>query len=264
VHFSWSNPAPALATTLISGSYAFLKRSALDHRSGRTLLVLDEPWHGKTPRALNEVSWRRLKPTQFGSSTQYPVIMGSSGFTLAPQFSTLARNIGHILDHGIRPTFLSASVAESFDSRQQDFYVSNSLLDPRYLERPVAYQTSYSSSRWGSRVLTSEELSSAFGLPARLSLGGLEKDIFPIVPLQVLSGCLNSLGGITSWVLQPLNTPSQRGLAPILLATWLPTTGKRLTLGLTSLPSLPKPPRMIIHGSPPTCGTSVSFFHFPT
>jgi hypothetical protein len=228
VHFSGTGPAPALATTLISGSYAFLQKAASVHRPGRTLLVLDEPWRGKTPRTLHEVSWRRLKPTQFGGSTQYPVLMGSSGFPFAPQGSTLARNIGHILDHGIRPIFLAGSVAETLASRQQDFYVSNSLLDPRYLERPVAYQTSYSSSRWGSRALTPDEIGLAFGLPARLSLGGLGLEMFPIVPLQVLSGALDSLGGSSTRVLQPLDTPSRRVLAPIPLSTWLPSIGKRL------------------------------------
>jgi hypothetical protein len=160
--------------------------------------------------------------------THYPVLMGSSGFSFAPQGSSLGRTIGHILDHGIRPEFLHTSVAASLDSRQQDYYVSESLLDPRHLEWPVAYQTTYSSSRWGSRVLTTDEIGIAFGLPARLSLGGLEAAMFPIVPLQVLVGCLDSLGGSTSQLLEPLETPSCTPLAPIPLFTWLLKIEKRL------------------------------------
>jgi hypothetical protein len=151
-------PPPALTTTLNSGSYPFLQKVAAETRSGRTLLVLDKPWRGKTPRPVNQVSWQRLRPTQFGGSTCYPVLMGFSSFPFDPKGSSLGRTIGHVLDHGIRPTFLSSFVAASLDSRQQEFYGSDSLLDLRYLDRPVAYQITYSSSRWGSRVLTTDEI----------------------------------------------------------------------------------------------------------
>jgi hypothetical protein len=48
------------------------------------------------------------------------------------------------------------------------------------------------------------------------------------VSFQVLSGCLDSLGGPTARVLQPLETPSCQNLAPVPTSWWLPTTGKRL------------------------------------
>jgi hypothetical protein len=54
--------------------------------------------------------------------------------------------MSHILDHGIRPEFLHTSVAASLGAGQQDYYVSESLLGPRHLQLPVAYQTTYSSS----------------------------------------------------------------------------------------------------------------------
>jgi hypothetical protein len=193
IHYCGSTPAPDIATTLISGSYPFLQQVASVSWVGRTLLVLDEPWRGKAPKSLHEVSWRRLKPTQFGGSTNYPVLLGTSDFDFLVQGSSLSRTIGHNLDHGIHPLFLAASVGSPLDTLQSQFYVSNSLLDPRYLDRPVTYQTSYSSSRWGSRLLTAEEIGVSFGLPTWLSLGGLETSMFPIVPLQVLSGCLSSL-----------------------------------------------------------------------
>jgi hypothetical protein len=61
-----------------------------------------------------------------------------------------------------------------------------------------------------------------------MSLGGLEAGMFPFVPLQVLSGCLDSLGGPTDRLLQPLETPSRQSLAPVPMSSWLPTIGKRL------------------------------------
>jgi hypothetical protein len=52
--------------------------------------------------------------------------------------------------------------------------------------------------------------------------------MIPIVPLQVLAGYLDSLGGSTSWLLEPLETSSCLPLAPIPRFTWLPKIGKRL------------------------------------
>jgi hypothetical protein len=155
--------------------------------------------------------------------------MGLAGFALAPMFSCLGHLIGHNLDYGIRPIFLSATLAATLELLQQDFYVSNLLLDPQYLDWPMACQTSYSSSQWGSQILTLDEIGVSFGLPAWLSLRGLENDMFPIIPLQqVLSGCLASLEGATGQVLQPLDTPAEQPLAPVPLFTWLPTIGKWL------------------------------------
>jgi hypothetical protein len=228
VHFGKA-PMPSKVTTLVSGSYPFLQKVALQHHSGRILFLLDEPWRGKTtPSPSKFASWRRFKPTQFGGSIRYPVLIGWSGFELTPHGSTLGRTIGHVLDHGIRPAFLDVSVVDSLGALTQEFYVSESLLDPCHLDRPVAYQTAYSSSRWGSRRLSPEELGIAFGLPARLSLGGLEASMFPFVPLQVLVGCLISLSHSDSPVLQPLSTPTSRLLEPVPTSSWLPLIQKRL------------------------------------
>jgi hypothetical protein len=144
-----------------------------------------------------------------------PCPHGVLGLSFAVQGSSLGRTIGHILDHRIRPEFLHTSVAASLDSGQQDYYVSKSLPDPRHLEWPVAYQTTYLFSRWGSHVLTTNKIGIAFGLPAGLSLGGLKAEMFLIIPLQVLAGCLDSFGRSTSRLLEPLDTPACHPLAPI-------------------------------------------------
>jgi hypothetical protein len=228
VHFCGNELGPNQATTLISGSYPFLQRAAINPGPGRTIFLLDEPWPGKTkPKYSALVTWQRLKPTQFGGSANFPVLVGSSGFRFSPQGSSLARNVGHILDHSIRPVGLTASEVKSLESCQ-DFYVAKSLVDPRYLERPVAYQTSYSSSNWGSRMLTAEEIGISFGLPGRLRLGGLTTNMFPFVPVQVVAGCLDSLGNSSGRLVQPLSTPGPQVLAPIPTGTWLKSIGKRL------------------------------------
>ena len=113
-------------------------------------------------------------------------------FRFTPRVSFLVRNIGQTLDHFIRPVPLAASEVESLG--HLDFYLSDSLLDPRFLDRPVAYQTSYSSSQWGSRLLAAEKIGISFGLPGRLRVGELNTATFPFEPVQLLAGCLDSLG----------------------------------------------------------------------
>jgi hypothetical protein len=163
--FCGNKLGPKQATTLISGSYPFLQRAAYKPGPSRTIFLL-EPWRGKTkPKASALETWQRLKPTHFGGSTNFPVLVGSAGFRFAPRGSSLARNLGHILDHSICPVSLAASEVKLFENLEQTFYVDKSLVDPRYLERSVAYQTSSSSSNWGSRMLTAEEIGISFGLP---------------------------------------------------------------------------------------------------
>jgi hypothetical protein len=134
------------------------------------------------------------------------------------------------------------------------------MLDPSQLDRPVAYKTAYSSSRWGSRCLTPEELGISFGLPAQLSLGGLNGSMFPFVPLQVLAGCLDSLGQSDSRVLQPLATTWR------LLATFPNSPGCRLSksvwtiLGLITLPSRQRRQKTTEPECRPSYGMNVSFF----
>jgi hypothetical protein len=93
---------PPNPTILVSGSYPYLNRAASQPRLGKVLNLLDEPWKGKkTPPSLNGVTWQRMKPTQFGASISYPVLVGASGFVFLPLRSSLDRDIGHILDHRI-------------------------------------------------------------------------------------------------------------------------------------------------------------------
>ncbi len=146
----------------------------------------------------------------------------------------MARNIGHILDHSIRPVPLAASEVESLG--HLDFYVSDSLLDPRFLERPVAYQTSYSSSQWGSRLLTAEEIGISFGLPGRLRVGGFHTAMFPFVPVQVLGVCLDSLGDVTGRFASATVYP----WTPSLSLGCHPSESVLTILGLTSQRSLPR------------------------
>jgi hypothetical protein len=113
VHFG-RNQTVMEVTSLVSGSYPYLQQAASEHKLGKTLYLLDEPWRGKTtPSPSTFVSWRRLKPTQFGGSTKYPVLMGWSGLAPMPT-STWLPNIQKNLDQAwIDQTAVSAKAAKS-------------------------------------------------------------------------------------------------------------------------------------------------------
>jgi hypothetical protein len=52
--------------------------------------------------------------------------------------------------------------------------------------------------------------------------------MFPFVPVQVLAGCLDSLGNCSGRLVQPLATHGPQVLAPLPKATWLKSIGKSL------------------------------------
>jgi hypothetical protein len=205
-HYCGKKPPPDNAITLVSGSYPFLQRAASNSGLGRKIFLLDEPWRRKIePNPSYGFIWKILLPSQFGSSTDFPFLVGFSGFPFAPRGSSLARNIGHILDHSIRPLPLAASEVESMG--HLDSYVSDSLLDPRFLDRPVAYQTSYYSSQWG--VACSRPRKSVFRL---VCLGASVLEDFtrrcsPLCRSKCWGFALTHLEMLLAVLLQPLSTP---------------------------------------------------------
>ena len=53
MHYGDNDPTPEGIITLLSGSYPFLQQASASLTSERTLLLLDEPWRGKTtPKTL--------------------------------------------------------------------------------------------------------------------------------------------------------------------------------------------------------------------
>jgi hypothetical protein len=129
------------------------------------------------------------------------------------------------------PLHLSDSVAsevKSLNNMAQTFYVDKSLVDPRYLERPVAYQTSYSSSNWVPACSWPKNLVSRLVSPGD-SVGEDSLPTFsPSYQSKCWGGCLDALGDCSGHLVQPLATPGPQVLAFLLKATWVKSICKTL------------------------------------
>jgi hypothetical protein len=124
------------------------------------------------------------------------------------------------LDHGIRPKVHKADFKGAV--------LVSRLLHPFALQEEVLYRSSFTATGWGSRPLSPDELGMAFGFPSWLQHDGLGASSFPLVPIQILDGCLRGV--------LPRVTAKQL-LPPIALApksvtsnkTWLPRVQKFLS-----------------------------------
>jgi hypothetical protein len=152
---------PSGATVLASGSQDFLRETWRTNKGNPTFLLTDSHWPYKTI-GCKRIPWFRLRHVSFGGTTNYVALLGLPNIHLKPHTTTLRRNIGHILDHGIRPN--NWSLAKS--SSCPDPMTPQSRLDTNHLGRELLYQTHQTASGWGLRSLTPDEVGIAFGLPA--------------------------------------------------------------------------------------------------
>jgi hypothetical protein len=101
-------------------------------------------------------------------------------------------------------------------------------LHPTDLTCDVLYHTHYSTTGWGKRSLSANEVGIAFGWPAWARKGSADLlAAFPSVPLQIMDGCLK---GITSTAprLDPLKTPALPVIPVSAHFSWIPLIQKFL------------------------------------
>jgi hypothetical protein len=129
-----------------------------------------------------------------GGSSLFVSVFGVLGHPLAaPQVTTIRRTLQHVLDFSIRPKYVAGVSQAPIGCLQM-----SDRLYPGQLETSVVLPTTFYASQWG----VSSELSSVFGLAARLRIGDVSLDSFRVViPVQLLHA-----------VLVPLMT-SERGVA---------------------------------------------------
>lgn len=178
--------------------------------------------------------------------------MGLPNIQLKPRTTTLRRNIGHSLGHAIRPNNWTLAKVSSCPYPM----TPQSRLDINHLSRELLYQTRQTSSGWGLRALTPDEVGIAFGLPAFQRLGGLTMGRFPLVLLQIMDGILKAYGREKSH-----QTPLSFGL-PYRVQPY-PTQNKVsylrssvfcLTTGLIPACSRRRQPRLMMQASSSRCG----------
>ena len=206
------NPQDLNDVVLISGSVEYIRKCSTLATSA-TMVLCDDHIRGKLCKFGGSFRWFHLRHTNFGGSTAFKAYLGTNLATFQPELSGLRRSIAHVLDHGIRPTSRKSDFTEAIPASR--------LLHPHCLDVDVIYRSSFTSTGWGSRSLTPDELGVAFGFPSWLRHAGLSLASFPIVPLQILDGCLRGfLPKVTAK--QPLPPIQPRHKAVDSDTTWLP------------------------------------------
>ena len=148
-------------------------------------------------------SWssRRVSHEQVGGASDWSGTTSARHWAIPSWPPSVQRNIGHILDHGDRPTPCSALL--NFDHLSADSLLpcrATSLLD-------VAFHSYSSRTNWGRRQLNGKEIAGAMDLPLWFSTSALfgawwdrhaEGSSIPLKPFQSL---------LTLWFLSSGDSP---------------------------------------------------------
>ena len=176
---------PPTLVLLASGTPDFLV-SVAQRFAGRPALLLSlDHWRGR--RVLpGPASWLCLRHRHFGGSTHFVALFGYMGLQCQPVMTGLRRNVAHVFEFGLRPEPVALPDVASLPNTMS----IEDVLHPANLFHPILHPTTYYKSGWGVRSLTTDELGVAFGFPVWLQTGGLLASDFPVVPLQIMDGCL--------------------------------------------------------------------------
>lgn len=185
---------------LISGSDSFVALWLKSHASSqKAVFVIDKHFggrirRGKPPGELANIpnaEWLRLQHSSFGGPTNYVALVGAVGLNISPLLSTLRRSIRDIFSSNIKPTSVKGGDLDYFLSNstrmveEKNFYTLTDTLRCNLLWLPVYHPTHFATSGWGKRVLSTPEVSAAYGYPRHVHQH-LEQWIFEYAPVQIL------------------------------------------------------------------------------
>jgi hypothetical protein len=216
---------PQDAIKLVSGAPPFLISEA--NRLGRSVaLYLSSSELKRSYKFLPKVvSWHRCRHESFGGCTTFTALLGVGGIITGyrPVTTSIRRTIGHVLDHSVRPS----PIANSTEMTSISLTVG-SRLNPSDLGQTVRYRSNFYAKEWGSRTLTPDEIGLSFGLPTWLRGNKLERHHLPVVPIQILDGCLGGLFSDSFALKETLPTPLVRPPRVSSVTSWLPGIKKYL------------------------------------
>jgi hypothetical protein len=216
VHFG--KPSRESSVLLVSGSRDFLRSYPGDSETP-TVLLLAEHYSHKRVIQEGPFKWTRLRHSLFGGSTLFTALVGTNIPGFEPIKTPLRRNLGHVLDHTVRPKPSTEPSGETLTMADR--------LHPDLKDIEVTFQTSFIASGWGRRNLTLDEIGVAFGFPSWLRLCASSLDVFPVVPIQILDGCLRALPQATTRHVA-IVPPLPPALVEASDSTWLPAVERFL------------------------------------
>jgi hypothetical protein len=177
----FDTPLRAALVWLVSGSSQFL--ATYQACPGQpTLLLLLGHYQAKHVVQEGPFTWTQLWHSLFSGSTLFAALIGTNIPDFAPIKTPLHCFLGHVLDHSVRPHPLQWPSGKAL--------MMNDCLHPNLEVTEVTFQTSFTATGWGMQNLTPKEVGIAFAFPSWLQMSTTSKSNFPVVPLQILDGCL--------------------------------------------------------------------------
>ena len=119
----------------------------------------------------------RIKHDPVRGATTYEGLYTFSDTTITPKFTSLKRQLGDFIDYGIPPSTIATP---------ERFVKYTSLMPVSQLGSLVQYPTHFSINGFGYKTLTSTELAKYFVISTIVYQMEFHKDMFPIVPIQIL------------------------------------------------------------------------------
>jgi hypothetical protein len=160
---------------------------------------------GSTNEVLRHTRWCRVRHTTVGGPTNYCALLGYTGLHVEPKLTILRRNIRSILDFGIRPRVCTGPCQSDASS---SIYCLQDKLITGFYDRLVVLPTSFTSTGWGSRVLTSAEIAKAHGMPAVLAnREDLDQQVFTYPPVNIMDAFIQGFSSSHTQLRQQTNTP---------------------------------------------------------
>ena len=192
---------PTNTLHLISGDVQFLNDQAITLRQEKGIFITDKHRHFRKipPSPLNLA---RLHHHDVGRPTNFEILWSYHNLSCKFTPSKLKRNISDFMSHSLGPTSETTTALYSPASK---------LLSVHHIDSLIQYNTRFTTSRIGYRVLSTDELKKMFGFSEFNQRITVLRTSFPVLPLQILHSLLDPAspsqhyeGSSTS---QILNTP---------------------------------------------------------
>lgn len=215
----------------ISGSGAFCESVRLSNSDRRVIWRSDAG--RRTPKSEGGWRWYRVSHQNVGGVTNARGSFGVAGFDMLSLCHDLPRTLAHVLKHSLRATPCEPKMSE-------DHYTVHDRLCLGRAELPILYETHFSRTGWGRRMLDECELALAFELPDFVRWD--KRFLTEIVPLQMMRAVMDEIVA----QLTPAERPEKRikvshsplESSPVTDADrhWLPTLEKWLPGSWADLP----------------------------
>ena len=207
---------PTNTLHLISGDVQFLNDQAITLRQEKGIFITDKHRHFRKipPSPLNLA---RLHHHDVGGPTNFEILWSYHNLSCKFIPSKLKRNISDFMSHSLGPTSETTTALYSPASK---------LLSVHHIDSLIQYNTRFTTSRIGYRVLSTDELKKMFGFSEFNQRITVLRTSFPVLPLQILHSLLDPTSPSQHYEgSSQLNTPFSHDVSDDTTAIYIKSLG---------------------------------------